>query len=564
VYKVKWLVIIAIIVLIGLLLPIFSLIAGITSFPQIGEPAFSFLSFIMTSYAQRLVVASLEFSIAHAVLAVGIAILYAWLVGRTDIPWKKFFEALPVLGLTMPMEVKAFAWIFLLDPHVGMLNLLLTSIFGPVTINIYGMGGMIWVAMLGGIPLAYLVIMPAMKSIDSSLEEASRTSGWGTLATFYSVTLRLLFPAIISAFLLSTINGLSNFDYPFLIGQPANVHTLSTEVYFWTFERSPPSYGSAGIISIIYVIVTAISVSMYVWATRRTYKYVVVTGRTGRRVDYKLRRWKPLAVLGCFLVIFFEFILPFVTLLLESSSNIYLNHSFENIHFDFPKAYIMATSLPYFYSSLTVTFEFGLVAAALVTLVSALLSYAALKNKARGARLTEYVTSIPLAFPGVVYGIALTWMFLIVPGLARFYGTLVPLVFSLVVIGLPSTTRIISANLVQISSELEEASQVSGSTFRRTFASITLPLIKDGIINSFVYALVNSLRELGGVIILTSPAALAFTALLLNYYDSHSPVENVIAAGSVILTGLIVILLVMLKIAERVTGKAISKSQFDL
>jgi len=119
---------------------------------------------------------------------------------------------------------------------------------------------------------------------------------------------------------------------------------------------------------------------------------------------------------------------------------------------------------------------------------------------------------------------------------------------------LPYSTRIISANLVQISSELEEASQVAGSKFQRNFARITLPLIRDGVVNGFVYALIDSLRELGGVILLSAPNAMAFTALLLDFHDSHNAVANMLAAGSVILTGLIVVLIVVLRIVERLTG----------
>jgi iron(III) transport system permease protein len=556
-YKVRSLIIIALVFFVALIIPIFALIDGILNFPEIGAPTFTFLSFIESSYAAGLVATTLEFSVAHAILAVAIAIFYAWVVAKSDIPWKGFFELLPILGLTLPLEVKSFAWIFLGDPHVGLLNTVFRSILGPFapTIDIYGMGGMIWVAMLGGVPLSYLIIMPAMKSLDSSLEEASRVAGKGTLHTFFSVTFRLLLPAVGSAFLLAVIAGLANFDYPYFLGQPAGVHTLSTEVYYWVDSRAPPSYGSAGVLSILYVMITMVALTFYIWSTRRTYRFAVVTGRAGRQIYYKLRRWKPVFVLGCFVVIFFEFILPFIAVLLVSSSNIFFTNSLTNVQFDFPASYITTINLPYFYSSLTATFEFGLGAATIVTVASALLSFAALKNKARGSRLIEYITSIPLAFPGVVYSVALTWMFLIVPGLSHYYGTLLPLIISLTFIRLPFGTRIISGNLVQISNELEEASQVGGSRFTRTFARITVPLMRNGVINAFVYSLVDSLRELGGVVLITSPSALAFTALLLDYYGNHTGNgASVVAAGSTILVGLIVVLLVVLGIAQHFLG----------
>ena len=557
-YRIGGLVVVSLAVLAALVLPIISLIFGVSFFKEIGAPTFTFLSFVTSSYAAEIVANSVEFSVAHAFFGIVLATFYAWVVTRTDLPAKRFFETLPILGLTLPLEIKAFAWIDLLDPHVGILNLISASIFGKnaPALNIYGMGGMIWVGTIGAVPLAYLIIAPAMKSMDSSLEEASRMAGWGGFKTFYSVTLRLLLPAIASAFLLSAIAGLANFDYPYLLGGPGGVLTLSTEVYYWTEERAPPSFGSAGVISILYVIITAAAVSIYIWVTRRTYKFVVVTGRGERRSNIRLKRWKPLAIFGCFLIIFFEFILPFLALIFVSSSNIFLTGSFRGLVFDFPNAYLQAFKIQFFNESLTTTLEFGIAAATLVTVISALLSFATLKVKTRGGRLTEYVTSIPLAFPGIVYSVALTWMFLIVPGLNTFYGTLVPLVFSLVAIRLPYTTRIISANLVQISNELEEAAQVTGSRFSRTFFRVTLPLIKDGLINGFVYGLIDSLRELGGVIILSSGSTIAFTALLLDYYYSHNTTGNVLAAGAVILTGVIVVLLIILQIVERVTSRS--------
>lgn len=473
-------------------------------------------------------------------------------MARTDIPLKRFWEILPVLGLTLPLEVKSFAWIDLLDPHVGILNVLSRSLFGQAapTFDIYGMLGMILVSSFGAVPLAFLIITPAMKSIDPSFEEASRTVGHGTLRTFFSVTARLLLPAMASAFLLSSIAGIGNFDYPYFLGQPAGVHTLSNEVYFWADGTSPPSIGSAGIIGIVYMIITAMAVGAYIWVTRKTYKFAVVTGRSGNRSDHRLGWWKPLVLLGCFLIVFFEFILPFVALVLESSSNIFLTGSFKGIQFDFPASYLAAMHIPGFWASLDYTLEFGVMAAVILTVLSSVLSFGALKVKTRGARLTEIVTSVPLAFPGIVYGIALTWMFLVIPGLSVFYGGLVPLVFSLVVIRLPYTTRIISANMIQVSAELEEASQVSGSGFGKTFFRITLPLVSRGLINAFIYGLVDSLRELGGVVVLSAGGVVAFTAFLLDYAASHNSVVNIVSAGSVMLTGIIVVMLVAMEVVE--------------
>lgn len=559
-YKVRALVAFSIVVFLLLVLPIAFLVIGTSVFPELGGTAFSFLSFISggtNPSALSLIATSLEFSLSHAVIAVALALVYAWIVTRTDLPLKRFFELLPILGLTMPLEVKAFAWVFLLNQNSGILNAISTSLFGPSApvFNINSMAGLIFVAALGGIPLSYLIIMPAMKSIDSSFEEASRVAGHGIAQTAISVTSRLLLPAIASAFLLVTIGGLANFDYPFIIGEPAGIHVLATEVYYYSNQRSPPAYGSAGVISIVYVIITLIGLTLYIYATRRTYRFAVVTGKGARVTSQKLRRWKPLAFLVCVLIMVLEFALPFTSIVLVSVSNVGITNSLTNLVWNFPASYVKVSNVALFYQSLTATVEMGVVAAVTSTAIGSLLSFVSLKSRTRGARLAEFVTSVPLGFPGVVYGISLYWMFLLFPGVNRLYGTIIPLVIALTFVRLPYSTRIISGNLVQISNELEEASQVAGSRFSRTFFRISMPLVREGLISSFVYTFVDSLRELGAVIILVTPGAFAFTTLLLDYYESNVGAANVIAAGSVILTLIIIIFLGGLGVVQHFYGR---------
>ena len=55
------------------------------------------------------------------------ALLYAWIIFRTDIPGKKLFTLVPIFALTIPQFVQAFAWIVLLNPQVGLINVLLQA-----------------------------------------------------------------------------------------------------------------------------------------------------------------------------------------------------------------------------------------------------------------------------------------------------------------------------------------------------------------------------------------------------------------------------------------------------
>jgi iron(III) transport system permease protein len=561
-YAVRWLLVLAIILFALLILPVVVLIIGVSFFPVIGAATFTFASFITSAYARGLVATSLAYAIPSAVFTVVLATVYCWIVARTDIPAKRFFEALPILGLTMPILVKAFAWEFLLNPANGILNLVSRTAFGafaPV-FNVESLAGLIFVTAVGGVPLAYLIIMPAMRSVDSSFEEASRVAGRGPLGTAYAITSRLLLPALGSALLLAIIGGLNTFDYPLILGQPARIQTLSTEVYYWTTTHTPPSYGDGGLVSILYMAITLVAVTLYIWFTRRTYRFATITGGVRRRIPQSLKRWKAVALVVCLSILFLEFMLPFFAIVLVSTTNIYVTGSLA-FNWNFPSSYILASQVPFFYQSLVATMEIGIAAAVGATAIGAVISYATLRSKTKSARLVEYVTSVPLTVPSIVYGIALFWMFLIVPGFNRLYGTVIPLVISVTFVRLPFASRIISANLVQVSNDLEEASQVIGARFSRTFFRISLPLIRQALISSFVFVLVDSLRELGAVIILVTPSAFAYTVLLLTYYHVNTLSGNVLAAGSVVLTLIVMGILFGLQIVNYLLGRGKARAQ---
>jgi iron(III) transport system permease protein len=416
------------------------------------------------------------------------------------------------------------------------------------------MSGLIFVQSVTNVPIVYLITLAAMKSFDSSLEESSRVSGKGILRTLGSVTVPLIRPAVFSAFLLAIIGGVGAFEFPFILGVPGGIHVLSTEVYYYAQQRVPPAYGTAGYVSILYAAVTIACVTIYIWSTRKSFKFQIVSGRSTSRGVQNLGSYRFLALLICLAILFFEFVLPFAGLVLLSSTTIY-GSNISSLQVNFPTSYLGAFKIPLLFNSLSNTISFGLIAAALATVLGATLSYSALRSTNRGARFADYISAIPLAFPGVIYGVALFWTFLLVPGMNLIYGTIWPLVISLVFIRLPFATRIISGNMVQISNDLEEASQVTGAGFTRTFTRILLPLTKEGLFNSFIYTLVDSMRELGGVVILATAATPTFTTLLLQYYNERSAQIGVVAAASVIFTGIITLLLIAAAVVRHYWGR---------
>jgi iron(III) transport system permease protein len=555
-YGTRTLFAVSLIVFLLLLIPVFALIVGLSFFPLLGTSSFSFWRFISLLNTLNLIENTLTFSVISAVFTTILAMTYAWLVARTDVPGKRILELLPILGLSVPLLFKAFSWTFMLNQNTGIINSLLKLVLGgsaPV-LNIDNMGGLIFVQSFTNVPIVYLITLAAMKSMDSSLEEASRVSGRGILGTFRSVTLPLVRPAVISAFFLAIIGGVGAFELPFILGTPGGLHFLATEVYYYAQQRVPPAYGSAGDVSVLYAVITIACVSAYILSTRRAFKFQVVTGRPTAARLQRLGSFRYLACLVCFAILFFEFILPFAGLVLLSSSTIFASN-LSSVQVNFPTFYLSAIKIPLLFDSLQTTLLFGLIAAALATIIGSLLSYTALKSKARGARLADFISAVPLAFPGVVYGVALFWTFLLIPGMNQLYGTIWPLVIALVFIRLPFTTRIVSGTMVQISNDLEDASQVAGAGFTRTFTRILMPLIKEGLFNSFVYTLIDSMRELGGVVILATAATPTFTTLLLHYYNESTSQIGAVAAASVMFTGMIMLLLIAASVVRHYWGR---------
>ena len=555
-YRTKILLAVSLIVFLLLLVPVFALVIGLSFFSSLGTSSFSFWHFIALPSTLDLVETTLEFSIVSAAMTTVLATTYAWFVARTNVPGKRILELLPLLGLTVPILFKAFSWTFMLNQNSGIINAVLKSLLGagaPV-LNVETMLGLIFVQSFTNVPIVYLITLAAMKSLDSSMEEASRVSVRGILRTFGSVTVPIVRPAVFSAFMLAIIGGVGAFEFPFILGTPGGVHTLSTEVYFYAQQRVPPAYGTAGYVSVLYAIVTIASVSIYIWSTRRSFKFQTVTGRSTSGHLQNLGSFRYLALLICLVILFFEFILPFGGLVLMSTTTIY-GSNLNSVRVNFPAFYVGALQIPLIFNSLRTTLFFGLIAAALATIIGSLLSYSALKGSARGARFADYISAVPLAFPGVVYGVALFWTFLLVPGVNLIYGTIWPMVIALIFIRLPFTTRIISGNMVQISNELMDASQVTGASFTRTFTRILMPLIKDGLFNSFVYTLIDSMRELGGVVILATAATPTFTTLLLQYYNEKSSQIGNVAAASVIFTGIITLLLIASAVVRHFWGR---------
>ena len=136
-------------------------------------------------------ITTLVYSIGSSALAIVLGVSSAWLVARTDAPFGQTATVAAFLSLAVPVIVKSIGWIMLLGPNGGLINVMLRGIVGGEEgpIQLYSLGGMIFVEGLLWTPVVFLLTLPVLGAMDPSLEEAAATSGADLHQTLRRITL---------------------------------------------------------------------------------------------------------------------------------------------------------------------------------------------------------------------------------------------------------------------------------------------------------------------------------------------------------------------------------------
>jgi iron(III) transport system permease protein len=268
-----------------------------------------------SEYTYSTFVNSLIFGAGSAGLSFTLGTLLAWLTERTNVPLRSIFVPIAVVPLILPGVLESIAWIFLLSPKFGYLNVWLMNLFGLASppFNVFSLPGMIWVHSVGQVPLAFLLMVAAFKSMDPSLEESAMMSGAATWQTFRRITLRLLMPTAASVLLILFVRTLESFETPALIGIPARIYVYTSEIYL-AFNEYPPDYGRGGALAVGLLLLSAVGVWMYTRATKEGKKFQTVTGKAFRPRQFDLGAWRWAGF--AFLMAYFIFVvlLPFLVL----------------------------------------------------------------------------------------------------------------------------------------------------------------------------------------------------------------------------------------------------------
>ncbi|MHB8772376.1 MAG: ABC transporter permease [Syntrophales bacterium] len=456
------------------------------------------------------------FIAGSAVVATLLALFLAYLNTRTNIPFKSLFGIISLIPMMVPHILFAASWVLLLNPSNGMLNLVLRQLgWEGAALSIYTLTGMILVEGLLDLPIAYLVIAPAMSAFDVALEESSRVCGAANLRTLTRVTLPVLRPAILAAATLVVVRSLASFAVPSVIGMPGRIYVLATHIYRVVSTGYAADYGLAAAVGMSALAASITLIFLYRRLTSEGEKYVTISSRGYRPtvIDLKGAKYPLFGIVA--ILSFVLIVLPVMVLFYTSLvpySMVPSSRAFAMMNW---KHWTEVLDDPVSLLSLKNSIVLGVGGATLGVVLSFFVSYVIVKVRTRAAGLLESLSFLSFSFPGIVVGIGFMWFFVQTP----LYATIWALLIGYIATYLPYGIRPLTSAFVQIHGHLEESSRVSGAGPLTTMRRIVLPLLVPGIVSGWILMATMFVRELSLSVVLSRPGTEVLAVQILRFSE---------------------------------------------
>lgn len=529
----------------------------ISSFKETGfpiDPGFTFNNYLITysdPYTYKLFLNSLIFSFGSTLVALTLGIVFAWLVERTDAPLRSLAKGMIISTMAVPPVILAVSWVLLLSPKIGLFNQILMGIFNleAPPFNIYSLFGMFFVQGLALVPTTFLMLSPAFRNMDPSLEEAASVSGAGTLYIVRTIFLPILKPAILSTSIFVFIVGLVVFDVPGIIGLPVRIMVFSSQIFFKTHPPNGlPEYGSVSALALSYLALIAITLVIYFRFTRLQNRFTTITGKGYRPRPFRLGRWKYAASSFFLLYILLAIAMPLGILIWTSFLPYYAKFSPKQLGILSLDNYRIFFEHRQVILALKNTFLVAIVSATLVALISFAVSWIVTRIRTKGSQFLDLLAFMPLGIPHVLMGLALIFVYLTLKFIP-IYGTIWIISIAYVTNYMSFGTRTMNGAIVQIHKDLEEASEASGATWFMTFTRITFPLVLPAMMSVWIWVAGHAMRELSAALMLASGRNIMLSTLLWGFWEGG----NTPAAATVGV--LLIVFLIMLMVVVQFLGK---------
>lgn len=525
--------------------PVAMVVVGVfrTGLPGTAESGWSasglvevFTSANTYSVLGQTVVLAVSVTVASTLLAV----FFAWVVARTDAPLRRVVTPAMVLVLATPPLFFAVSWDMLGNARVGLINQAFTAMTGAAhgPVNIESWAGLIFVSSIKAAAFSYFLILGPFMSMDRSVEEASLLSGAGKARTFFGIHIPMLAPAISGAALLTMISFLEAFDVPQVIGLPAGIHVLPTEVYSFINATSGGQYAQASSLSLLLIVmvVALIAVQARVLGRRQ---FTTVSGKTYRTDRWRLGRagWACAVAIAAYVLL--ALVLPLIQLYIGS---------FQTFYGIFAKPtlanYRTVLGDPEIIGAIRDTAMLAVLGGLVAMLVAVALARVARSSRGPVTRFISASAWMPMALPGIVLGLGIMWSYLSVPGLNQLYATPWILLIGLFVAAIPIAMRSAEGALAQIPGDLEDAARISGATRARAFVRMVLPLIAPSFLSGWLLAGILIASNLAVPVLLASPLSNTVSVEVLKLYQGGD-VPQAAAVFAVMLTAIAVVAAVL-------------------
>ena len=455
-------------------------------------------------------------ALARVTITSGLAIFFAWVVTRTDTPLKGFIEMSLWLGFFLPLLPMTMGWILLLDPHYGLINKFLSSLFALAEspLNIYSYWGIVWCHLAFSTSVRFMLMTPAFSAMDAALEEAGLVCGSNRAGVLMRVTIPVLAPTVLASTALGFIRSLESLEIEMVLGIPAGIYVVPTKI--WDFVHwEPPFYDRATALCSIFLLL----IFLMIWLHRVILggrDFITVSGRSHIVETSSLGRWRWVTLALCLFFILVMILLPLATLVMGTFMEVFGHFDLERVWT--ARHWTGAFTDPVFLRSWQNTMILGLAAAIGGSLIYAVISYMIVRTRVPGRAVIDILSWLPWALPGVLISLALLWAVLGSGGYVKFmYGTISLLALAIIIKEMPLGTQIIKAAVQQISPELEEASSAAGASWLQYFRRILLPLLKPTVVSVAIIVFISAARDIPTVLFLSTHRSRTLSVLMLDY-----------------------------------------------
>lgn len=470
---------------------------------------------------------------ARQAIALPIAILLAWVIARTDVPCSSTLEFLFWLGYFLPPLPVTMGWILLLDPDYGLFNQWLTHLpwISRPPLNIYSFWGIVWAHLTTStVAVEVMLLTPAFRNMDATLEEASLVSGAGVIRTLGKIVVPLMTPIVGVVLLLGIVYSLQAFELELILGFPFRFYVFSTQIY-WLLNQQPPQFAAATALgsTILFLMVPLVILQRQGVAQR---SFATVGGRY-KGHKQSLGKWRWLVFVFLITVALVITFIPFLFLTLASFMARFG-------YFNVPKPWtalhwsrVIEDSV--FLQSLKNTLVLAGATALVSVILFTLIAYIIIRTRFVGRVALDMVSWLPSTLPGIILGLGLLSVFLGAPFLRPLYGSMFLLIIATVISSMTLGVQVIKSALTQLAVELEEAAKVAGGSGWSSFRDIILPIITPSLLLVGTLSFIAAARNVSTVALIATSHTRPLSLLQLDFlvearYESAAVIGIIVVA----------------------------------